>query len=552
LNEGKHYGLAEINVKLGVDQTIVLQFNINDHDRSYYKDSNWYTLPGMTYALYSSSAFDQPGNWPFFNNTATGISLNGHSYQVEIRIPASVATAANCPSVDGQNKVVLYLEPTWVVKTPSEKKRVAMDPDTISIGAISGSILHAFYTLYVREANDIVNITSYIPDDFMTMPTETKNFGPYIVYVCNLGLNGVFRPENVDNQAIDGILLIDSDLGSISDIEKNTDWGNASNGWRVKFDDVGLGSSAFQKSWDIIDEWYDILSTSSQSSFLSAWDNVPVGTQMVLRPLPFSKYSYFVGKATNDFYLVGEFKTTFSKDANFAMGVTENTGIEIVSDIAISHLMGHRINPYKDAISGIIKAGNLGSVLATDGMTACEAWRDGDYAKAVAYTLEAGLGSLSVIKGDMKLPLKPLGDKGPRLKFSSAATVAIGTIEVGYDIWKYETATDEIEKLHYAEAAWAGGIDTAVSMIPGFGTIFEASWSITVFLLSCVVPDYLAQSVCSSPGTGYVFLAQYFANDCVVPSAIAKEAYYNAACFMIENAKAALAAKDPTLVVLPK
>ena len=106
--------------------------------------------------------------------------------------------------------------------------------------------------------------------------------------------------------------------------------------------------------------------------------------------------------------------------------------------------------------------------------------------------------------------------------------------------------------MHYAEAAWAGGIDTAVSMIPGFGTIFEASWSITVFLLSCVVPDYLAQSVCSSPGTGYVFLAQYFANDCVVPSAIAKEAYYNAACFMIENAKAALAAKDPTLVVLPK
>jgi hypothetical protein len=172
-----------------------------------------------------------------------------------------------------------------------------------------------------------------------------------------------------------------------------------------------------------------------------------------------------------------------------------------------------------------LKAASVGSVLVTDGVQAALAFKEGDEIKGTLYATKTTLGVLKEVSTIEKLSaksgtLKALGSA----KGQAALTIAIGTVQVGINLYESTQTSDEIVKLRCYEGASAAAIDTGISLIPYYGQVIEGSWTLAIIIYSPFITKEWVKEVCSSPGTAITFLFEYFATT-EIPSQIAEDAY---------------------------
>ncbi|WP_448523950.1 hypothetical protein [Pseudothermotoga sp.] len=204
----------------------------------------------------------------------------------------------------------------------------------------------------------------------------------------------------------------------------------------------------------------------------------------------------------------------------------------------------------KSAEFGLMKS-NLevitGAVsIVSSGYEAWMAFKEGDYVTATYYGLKALSTSVSVAPELVNIAKTSFGYTGKATKLSVisstrgqvALAIAVGAIEVGYDVYKYANTDDPILKKAYAEKIAADTIDTTFAVIGEIYPPVKAAlltWTIEVEIYSWIFGQDLGYRVCRTPGTAIVFLWQYFVTD--VPSAFAEEAYENARNRLVEIVK---------------
>jgi hypothetical protein len=181
--------------------------------------------------------------------------------------------------------------------------------------------------------------------------------------------------------------------------------------------------------------------------------------------------------------------------------------------------------------------------IVSSGYEAGVAFKEGDYVTASYYGLKALSTSVSVAPELVNIAKTSFGYTGKATKLSVisstrgqvAIAIAVGVIEVGYDVYKYTSTEDPILKKAYAEKIAADTIDTTFTVI---GEIYPPvkvallTWAIEVEIYSWIFRQDLGYRVCRTPGTAIVFLWQYFVTD--IPSAFAEEAYENVRNSLVE------------------
>jgi len=552
-SEGRWYGLAKLNVRLGVDQSVYVQFKINSGDLSFYSSDSMYTMPGFTYSLFRSDDFDVLGNVPYYGNTAVAVAVTPHCYQVELRFPASVMTDSNTVDEGGNRKVFLYLEPTWISRAPGRSiDRSALNAETLSLCGIAQYVHSNAYSLFVKDIGEFDNISAAVPSNFITLATGTRTIGEYTFYVCNLNSGGTFDPNAITGWGVDAILLVDMGTSRIAATQERIDWGSPSNGWyKQKYNEYETEREGLKNVFDFTEECYEIW-IDGLPNRLAQWDRLPVGTSRILPQLPFEPHAFMVTKLDADMYKVTEWSKRLYLDAD-QPGVYNRRSIqrEFVRDLDDSTIMKNRMVKATNQLQKKIAPFQAAAVIVADGCGAYVAWKEGDYVHAISYTLEGGLNAVGALKYETKISLNPLSSKGPKIKIGPAAIIAVGTVEIGYNIWKYHNTDDDITKQHCIEQCTAELFDTGLSIVPVVGTVIEGAWSITILVLSMIVPDDFAARICSSPGHAITFLVQYFLSG-DVPSDVAEEAYKYVAGIMVADAIARLDRDDPTVVILPE
>jgi len=112
-------------------------------------------------------------------------------------------------------------------------------------------------------------------------------------------------------------------------------------------------------------------------------------------------------------------------------------------------------------------------------------------------------------------------------KFAVGLAVAIGAVEVSYDIYKLSQATDPIAQAAYTEKIASDIIDTEISVGAVFSPhilVFQVTWTVEAEIYSWIFGEDFAYKIAQSPGKALVFLATYFLTS-TIPSAMAQEAY---------------------------
>jgi len=207
----------------------------------------------------------------------------------------------------------------------------------------------------------------------------------------------------------------------------------------------------------------------------------------------------------------------------------ETTTLEVTSldELPEGHWL---LSPRYQKASGVLGAVSVGlsvgAVLASDGKQAVVAYQDGDAIKGTLYATKATLGVLKEVSSVQALHkhagMQALGS----VKGQAALTAAIGTIEVGMNLYAASQTADSIEKLSCYEGAAAATVDTGIGVVACVyppAAVIEPTWKTTVAVFSYFAPCELAQEVCSSPGSAFTFVWEYFGTD-EIPSSIAKAA----------------------------
>jgi len=112
-------------------------------------------------------------------------------------------------------------------------------------------------------------------------------------------------------------------------------------------------------------------------------------------------------------------------------------------------------------------------------------------------------------------------------------------------------APDALSQRYHFERSAAVVIDTSLTLIPVYGSAAVLGWTVGSFIASLLMPNALAASITSSPGSTITFLVEYFFSG-TIPSSIAQDAFRHAAGSVITLAEGMnTIQKRPSVPVLP-
>jgi hypothetical protein len=191
---------------------------------------------------------------------------------------------------------------------------------------------------------------------------------------------------------------------------------------------------------------------------------------------------------------------------------------------------------YNGAVAGLSVATGIISI-ATNGNEAWKAIKNGETADIIYYSAKTGLGVASTASSLAQISQRTLGYAGKAGRFAKLTTdkfavglaVAVGAVEVSYDIYKLSQASDPITKASYTEKIGADVIDTEISIGAVFSPhilVFQVTWTVEAEIYSMIFGEDFAYTVAQSPGKALVFLGQYFFTE-TIPSVMSQEAYLN-------------------------
>ena len=159
-----------------------------------------------------------------------------------------------------------------------------------------------------------------------------------------------------------------------------------------------------------------------------------------------------------------------------------------------------------------------------EAVAAYQSYTDGDTAMAMVHVAR-GTGSLAryFTQGKEILGL-PAG---------TVITVALGLVDVGYNVYQATQQSDPILKQMFIEDAVAAAVDTAIFLIPTVGPIIQVVWRGAYTVITLIFPELAKYRMFRSPGAFLTFVGQVFFTN-TIPSAYAEDAYEAAAKQLIQ------------------
>jgi len=212
--------------------------------------------------------------------------------------------------------------------------------------------------------------------------------------------------------------------------------------------------------------------------------------------------------------------------------VTATNKVDELENLPASHWA--RSSRYSTATAGVSSATGIIS-LVTNGRDAYLAFKDGETMEVVYYSSKATLDALGLLPNLVEVAEKGFGYTGKATKLSclgakkaaASLAVAVGVVEVSYDIYKLANTDDPILETAYSEKIASDVIDTGISVAAVFSPhtlVFQITWTVEAELYAAIFGEDFAYRVAQSPGSAAVFLAEYFFTD-IIPSQIAEDVY---------------------------
>jgi hypothetical protein len=560
-HEPFYHAIIDVPLNASRSQTIVIQAKIrSDADRTSTTSDAPTVLPGLSYVL--SNGRDFFNIRPFYRNLAVGASLDEHVYEFTLRVPSLAVPSSNLFLKDRVLHATLVVTPLWLTIDGATRTKAAVNATAMTIGAAVVKVSEHAERLIVRLSRDVKAIQSVLPSSIATYETGFYNFGAYTVYVYRL--ETLFDEQSL-TQA-DALFILGNGQEDIDTFQESAVWNPT---WRMRAID-GFNNPAWvfkavrfslSFSRQLFDHVYDpvpdiIHSTLDEDRFNYGYITIERVRNLDTMTDEFVVSARFL-KIGQTRYPHPEFPWITRTDEAI---LDEDAVTEIVDDPSKASVLA---DSRYAAIRTRLRGTSAGVVAVIWGSQAILAYKDGDVIKGTVYLAAGAAGVLGIVKSDVVLVDAAFQgrylSKGVTIKLGFAAAIATGGILAGYQLFLSTQTSDPIKKLSHYEAAAGTVADTAISLVPFYGPIFELSWVLTTVGIAALgpllgyVPDSLAIKIVSSPGSTIVFLVEYFFSS-QVPSDIARDALNKLLNFLIEAATNANALPNPpmpTIVLFP-
>jgi len=552
-----YHTTLSVPIQLSKPQGVVLQLSMDpSSDRG--DDA---VVPAFVYSLVRGTDF--LATPPFYRNLAVGAPLDDHSYEFQLRIPKEVATDANIVMIDGVPMATLLLMPMWLSSGPSGVTRSALDARSITVGAAISRVRESAELVVARLVTDMEALQASQPTSVEGYATGYFHFGGYSVYLYRFG-------DEFDSGApmsVDAIYLVGESEEQIATFQQTIVW-NPDGAWARKSED---GFGLFLRTFKIIRSGIS-LTNQIVGKMLLPILTLPSGG---MEQMSFGRSAFVATKLTDietgrPYYVIGStsvqtVKIRVPHPEVPSLELTEVRTIdrevrgEIVDELSSSRLLtGVRYASLRSALRGA----SVGATLALFGSQAILAFRDGDIIKGSVFALAGTTAAFGIVKSDVVLTGKLFSGRvsnfGLRIRFGTAATIAVTGILASYEIFQAVQTSDPIKRLSHYESAAAGVADSIVVAVPLYGAAAMLGWQLGLNIivgleaLLGVMPDRLAIKIVSSPGSTVTFLFEYvFAVE--IPSDVAQDALIQLLNFLAEVARHSnsLDPPVPTLLLVP-
>ena len=457
----------------------------------------------------------------------------------------------------------LLLMPMWLSSGPSGVTRSALDARSITVGAAISRVRESAELVVARLVTDMEALQASQPTSVEGYATGYFHFGGYSVYLYRFG-------DEFDSGApmsVDAIYLVGESEEQIATFQQTIVW-NPDGAWARKSED---GFGLFLRTFKIIRSGIS-LTNQIVGKMLLPILTLPSGG---MEQMSFGRSAFVATKLTDietgrPYYVIGStsvqtVKIRVPHPEVPSLELTEVRTIdrevrgEIVDELSSSRLLtGVRYASLRSALRGA----SVGATLALFGSQAILAFRDGDIIKGSVFALAGTTAAFGIVKSDVVLTGKLFSGRvsnfGLRIRFGTAATIAVTGILASYEIFQAVQTSDPIKRLSHYESAAAGVADSIVVAVPLYGAAAMLGWQLGLNIivgleaLLGVMPDRLAIKIVSSPGSTVTFLFEYvFAVE--IPSDVAQDALIQLLNFLAEVARHSnsLDPPVPTLLLVP-
>lgn len=213
--------------------------------------------------------------------------------------------------------------------------------------------------------------------------------------------------------------------------------------------------------------------------------------------------------------------------------VTKVNKVEKVDQLPDTHWI--KGTKYNGVLAGFQAVG--GAVTAfSNGQDAYLAYQRGDAIECVYYTAKAVVSAGQTVHAMAKVSTNIVAWGGKTGRFAMLASekvavglaAAVGVVEIGYNLAKWNATDDPIQKSAYFEKTFTSAIDTVLGMVGAVFAphmlVFQVTWMVgNEIVFRLLGGSELAYEVAKSPSSAIVFIAEYWGED--VPSQLARRAY---------------------------
>lgn len=505
--------------------TIVVQFSVQKGADKYKDDASGYTVPALTFQLFDGK--DLPKAKLITDDVAVGAALNEFAY--ECRIPV--------PSVQGAAREwTLVVTPCWIAKTGAAPVVMsAADAGNLKIGAVARDQDLA------RGANDLQRVVAILSD--VRGLTEDLR-----------GLAGRSSFQSATTQHKTIIQKAKTPAGALQ-------WTRTVATATASIAKVGIGvlvRTAEHTTYSTTGDLASLMPADEAvryAAILEHLQRVENASMAVIHGLTAVVSAqngdvvratlYGARSLTEAFLVVGDAEilragaaaAAFATDAYEAFQAFRRgdslTGALYVVKASVS-LISAFDSKFGGAASAALSAG-------TSGVAAYNAFKQGDTVLGIVNTAR-GAGALArYFFRDSSVAGIPAG---------SVITVALGLVDVGYNVYLATQQKDPILKQRYIEDAVASALDTAIMLIPTVGPVIEAVWQLAWTAITLIFPDLAKYRMFRSPGAFLTFVGTvFFTNE--IPSAYAEEAYEQAAKKIISKVEGFQNAGEYAAIIFP-
>ncbi|MFO7612783.1 MAG: hypothetical protein R6W99_09930, partial [Clostridia bacterium] len=221
--------------------------------------------------------------------------------------------------------------------------------------------------------------------------------------------------------------------------------------------------------------------------------------------------------------------------------VAQKDKVKEISDLPSDHWA--RSFKYNGVIAGLEAVTGVIAIY-TNGKEAILAFQNGETIECVYYglkTITSAGETVSAMASVSKNVVAVSKRVGGFTKLASdgvgiGLAVAVGVIETSYNVYKWQTTQDPIQKSAYGEKMFASSFDTVLNVatvLYGPLAAFQATWKIGIEIYGLIAGHDIAYQVAQSPSSAVVFIAAYWSE--AVPSQIAEAAYDDAVEELMEK-----------------